>query len=84
MWYTFYLAYTYKGGYNDFFNMMRELFKINSSDNDKQNIIRYINENTYNYMNWGDSPSMRKIRKKIAKDIAQKKDYLEKKGLENK
>ena len=35
-------------------------------------------------MNWGDSPSMRKIRKKIAKDIAQKKDYLEKKGLENK
>ena len=76
--------YKYKGGYNDFFNMMRELFKINSSDNDKQNIIRYINENTYNYMNWGESTGMRKIRKKIAKDIAQKKDYLEKKGLENK
>lgn len=61
--------YNDKMGYDVFFKMMRNLMKIDMSENEQSRIKRYIQINGVDYNNWKETPKKKSLRKKIAKDM---------------
>ena len=75
--------YSYDNGYDDFFNMMKELFKIDETDNDKKTIIRYVQHNKTDFHEWNSTPNKRGMRKKIAEELEKKMEEIKNESLKN-
>lgn len=74
--------YCYKGGYDDFFKMMRDLFNIDVSENNQLKIIHWIQDNDWDFKKWEDNRKMRKRRREIAEDLVKMKEEYSKKLVE--
>ena len=75
--------YNKKGERNVFYNMLKDLFNIDVSKQERQTIDGYIVSNTYIFTDWDGSGGIMKRRRQIAMDISIKKKQLEDTSLKN-